>query len=78
MEFDAQINNEGVGNMSANRQQGGVIGGTNINWDAAWDVQTLKGAFGWSAEFRIPLRSIRFSAGKNKIWGQILFLEDLS
>lgn len=69
MEFDAQINNEGVGNMSANRQQGGVIGGTNINWDAAWDVQTLKGAFGWSAEFRIPLRSIRFSAGKNKIWG---------
>lgn len=69
MEFDAQINNEGIGNMSANRQQGGVIGGTNINWDAAWDVSTTKGDFGWSAEFRIPLRSIRFSAGKNKSWG---------
>lgn len=69
MEFDAQINNEGVGNMSANRQQGGVIGGTNINWDATWDVRTIKGDFGWSAEFRIPLRSIRFSAGKNKTWG---------
>jgi hypothetical protein len=69
MEFDAQINNEGVGNMSANRQQGGVIGGTNINWDAAWDVRTIKGDFGWSAEFRIPLRSIRFSAGKDKTWG---------
>ena len=69
MEFDAQINNEGVGNLSANRQQGGVIGGTNINWDAAWDVQTLKGDFGWSAEFRIPLRSIRFSSGKDKSWG---------
>ena len=37
-EFDAQINNEGVGNRSSNRQQGGVIGGTNINWDASWDV----------------------------------------
>lgn len=69
MEYDAQINNEGVGNMSANRQQGGVIGGTNINWDTAWEVKTLKGDYGWSAEFAIPLRSIRFSTGSDKSWG---------
>ena len=69
MEYDAQINNEGVGNISANRQQGGVIGGTNVNWDTAWDVKTFKGDFGWSAEFAIPLRSIRFRAGKDKSWG---------
>ena len=68
-EFDAQINNEGVGNRSSNRQQGGVIGGTNINWDASWDVAVDKGLYGWSAEFAIPLRSIRFSPGKNKTWG---------
>ena len=28
--------------LSANRQQGGVIGGTNINWDAAWDVSNTQ------------------------------------
>lgn len=69
MEYDAQIDNEGEGNFSANRQQGGVVGGTNINWDASWEVKTKKGDFGWSAEFAIPLRSIRFNGGENKTWG---------
>jgi hypothetical protein len=69
MEYDAQIDNEGKGNFNTNRQQGGVIGGTNINWDASWEVKTKKGNYGWSAEFAIPLNSIRFSPGKNKIWG---------
>ena len=36
MQFDAQIDNEGAGNFNNNRQQGGVVGGTNINWDASW------------------------------------------
>ena len=69
MEYDAQINNEGEGNFSSNRQQGGVIGGTNINWDASWEVKTESGDYGWSAEFSIPLRSIRFNSGNDKIWG---------
>lgn len=69
MEYDAQIDNEGSGNFSANRQQGGVVGGTNINWDASWVVKTEKGDYGWSAEFAIPLRSIRFNGGENKTWG---------
>ena len=69
MEYDAQIDNEGEGNFSANRQQGGVVGGTNINWDASWEVKTQKGDYGWSAEFTIPLRSIRFNGGENKTWG---------
>ena len=69
MEYDAQIDNEGEGNFSANRQQGGVVGGTNINWDASWEVRTEKGDYGWSAEFAIPLRSIRFNSGTDKIWG---------
>jgi hypothetical protein len=69
MEYDAQIDREGVGNFNANRQQGGVIGGTNINWDAAWTVKTERGEYGWSAEFAIPLRSIRFNSGDDRIWG---------
>jgi hypothetical protein len=69
MEYDAQINNEGEGNFSSNRQQGGVIGGTNINWDASWEVKTESGDYGWSAEFSIPLKSIRFNSGNDKTWG---------
>ena len=69
MEYDAQIDNEGVGNRTAQRQQGGVIGGTNLNWDASWVVRTEVGDYGWSAEFAIPLNSIRFSPGENKTWG---------
>ena len=40
MQYDAQIDNEGEGNRSASRQQSGVIGGTNLNWDVAWVVST--------------------------------------
>ncbi|MGA0047800.1 MAG: DUF5916 domain-containing protein [Flavobacteriaceae bacterium] len=69
MEYDAQIDNEGSGNMSVNRQQGGVVGGTNLNWDASWTVKTETGDYGWSAEFAIPLRSIRFASGSDKTWG---------
>ena len=46
-----------------------LVGGTNINWDASWEVKTQRGDYGWSAEFAIPLKSLRFGAGKNKTWG---------
>lgn len=67
IEYDAQVDNEGQGNFNANRQQGGTIGGFNLNWDAAFEVKSKVGEFGWSAEFAIPLRTIRFQAGKD--WG---------
>lgn len=67
VEYDAQVDNEGQGNFNANRQQGGTIGGFNLNWDAAYEVKAQVGDFGWSAEFAIPLRTIRFQAGKD--WG---------
>ncbi|MEO6348476.1 MAG: DUF5916 domain-containing protein, partial [Aquaticitalea sp.] len=67
VEYDAQVDNEGQGNNNANRQQGGVIGGFNLNWDASWEVKTQVGDFGWSAEFAIPTRTLRFQAGKD--WG---------
>ncbi|MFK5974810.1 MAG: DUF5916 domain-containing protein [Flavobacteriaceae bacterium] len=67
IEYDAQVDNEGQGNFNANRQQGGTIGGFNLNWDGSWEVQTQVGDFGWSAEFAIPLRTLRFQPGKD--WG---------
>lgn len=69
VEYDAQVNNEGQGNFNANRQQGGIIGGFNINWDASWEVKAKAGPFGWSAEFAIPLRTLRFNSGENQQWG---------
>ena len=67
VEYDAQVDNEGQGNQNTNRQQGGTIGGFNLNWDGSWKVRTSVHAEGWSAEFAIPLRTLRFQAGKD--WG---------
>jgi hypothetical protein len=69
IEYDAQVDNEGQGNFNSNRQQGGVIGGFNLNWDASWEVKTSVGEYGWSAEFAIPLRTIRYKSGEDVTWG---------
>lgn len=69
IEYDAQVDNEGQGNFNNNRQQGGVIGGFNLNWDASWVVATEVGDYGWSAEFMIPLKTIRFKSGEDLKWG---------
>lgn len=42
----------------------------DLNWDAVWDVRARITPEGWSAEFQIPLRSIRFSARDGEqTWG---------
>lgn len=69
IEYDAQVDNEGQGNFNTNRQQGGTIGGFNLNWDASWEVKAKVGDYGWSAEFAIPLRTIRFASGTDRTWG---------
>ncbi|MFL5501005.1 MAG: DUF5916 domain-containing protein, partial [Gemmatimonadaceae bacterium] len=40
-------------------------------WDAVWDVAVARDSLGWSAEFRIPLSQINYSAtaGKPATWG---------
>ena len=40
----------------------------NANWDAAWESATARTATGWSAEIRIPVRSILFKPGLTS-WG---------
>ena len=68
-EYDGQVDNEGQGNFSGNRQQSGVIGGFNLNWDASWTVKAKVTEYGWSAEFAIPLNTLRFKSGDSQTWG---------
>ena len=41
----------------------------NTNWDAVWWVEARRTAEGWTAEFRIPFKTLRFEAGEGKSWG---------
>lgn len=41
----------------------------NSSWDAVWDVKTRRGPDGWTAEFRIPFRTLRFDPGSDQSWG---------
>ena len=69
IEYDGQVTNEGEGSGFGPRQQAGAGGGFNINWDAAWEVRTHVADFGWSAEFAIPFRTLRYPSAKEQIWG---------
>lgn len=69
LEYDGQVTREGQGTTGLGGQTGGSGGGFNINWDAAWEVRTLVGEFGWSAEFAIPFRSLRFRSEEEQTWG---------
>ena len=70
-EYDGQLVNEGTGGSGMGRggQTSGAGGGFNLNWDGVWQVQTLITNIGWSAEFAIPFRTIRFPARAEQTWG---------
>jgi len=70
IQYDAQVTGGGEGmSISSTRQSVGVGAKFNINWDAAWDVKTEIGEYGWSAEFAIPFKTLRFSGEKDQSWG---------
>jgi hypothetical protein len=74
LEYDGQVNNEGGGVSlggagGGGRQQGGSGGGFNLNWDGAWTVRTATSENGWSAEFEIPFRTLRYEPGTGRQWG---------
>ena len=52
---DAQIANEGRD--------------VNTSWDAVWSVATTRDAEGWTAELRIPFKTLRFEPGAKHVWG---------
>ena len=41
----------------------------NPNWDAVWWVAAKVGPEGWTAEFRIPFKTLRFQPGDGQTWG---------
>src|SRR6267143_3916614 len=38
-------------------------------WDAPWQSAAKRTDYGWSAEFSIPLSSVRYTAGDRQTWG---------
>jgi hypothetical protein len=76
-EYDGQVTNEGTtpnvggggGGGGGGNQRSGSGGGFNLNWDGAWQVRTTTSTTGWSAEFAIPFRTLRYSAGATQQWG---------
>ena len=73
-EYDGQVINEG-GTRGSSRRSGsggfsrGSAGGFNLNWDGAWQVRTAISDIGWSAEFAIPFRTVRYPAREFQSWG---------
>jgi hypothetical protein len=59
MEYDAQVIKEA---------SNGALG-FNINWNASWSVKAQVSDIGWSAEMRIPFKSLRHGKGENQTWG---------
>ena len=53
--WDAQVSNEG-------RE-------TNANWDGIWEVATRITETGWTAEIRIPFRTLKFNGADAQTWG---------
>jgi hypothetical protein len=71
IEYDGQVTNEGQGGggLRFGQQMSGSGGGFNLNWDGAWRVQTKTTDIGWTAEFAIPFRTLRFPGGAGHTWG---------
>ena len=57
VQYDAQVRNQG--NPAA-------------SWDGSWDVKANVTEAGWTAEFRIPLRTLRYGPAP-QIWGVNFF-----
>ena len=62
IEYDGQITKEGAAGIL------GSGGGFNLNWDASWSVAATTADFGWSAEFEIPFRTLRYGSQDTQSW----------
>jgi len=64
IQYDGQVTREGSGGAV-----GSGSGGFNRNWDGSWEVATAVTDLGWSAEMRIPFRTLRYGRGDAQTWG---------
>lgn len=63
VEYDAQVTKEGAQSFGS----GG--GGFNLEWNTSWNVRSAIGEHGWSAEMRIPFKSLRYRNAETPVWG---------
>ncbi len=63
LQYDGQVTREGTSDFSSSG------GGFNLNWDASWNVRAAISDIGWSAEFEIPFRTLRYGSGDDQTWG---------
>ncbi|MBT8080258.1 MAG: carbohydrate binding family 9 domain-containing protein [Gammaproteobacteria bacterium] len=64
LEYDGQVVREGSGG-----DFGSGGGGFNLNWDGTWAVEAQISDIGWSAEFAIPFKTLRYGADDEQVWG---------
>ncbi len=64
IEYDGQVTKEGSGD-----DFGSGGGAFNLNWDGAWSVRATITDDGWSAEFEIPFRTLRYGRDDVQQWG---------
>ena len=72
IEYDGQVMGEGqTGGRGGGGggSQRGQLRGFNVNWDADWTVRTRSTERGWEAEFEIPLKTLRYTPGEDRVWG---------
>jgi hypothetical protein len=60
LQYDGQLDNTGSNRFRSN--------GFNTNWDTTWDVVSTIGEHGWSAEFAIPFKSLRYGPQARQTW----------
>ncbi len=63
IEYDGQVSKEGSDDFGS----GG--GGFNRDWDGTWSVKSQISDIGWSAEFEIPFRTLRYGNAERQDWG---------
>jgi hypothetical protein len=69
IEYDAQITKGGENIARIGRFSSGAGGAFNINWDGSWTVKTKIYNDRWTAEFKIPFKTLRYKSEKTQEWG---------
>ncbi|MGH9347291.1 MAG: DUF5916 domain-containing protein [Vicinamibacterales bacterium] len=75
IEYDGQVAGEGQASGISSRGSGtrgsqrGGINAFNANWDGDWRVRSSVTERGWETELAIPLKTLRYAAGSDRIWG---------
>ena len=73
IEYDGQVMGEGQiggrGGGGGGGSRRGQLRGVNTNWDADWTVRARPTERGWEAEIAIPLKTLRYAPGEERVWG---------